>query len=72
MNMYATVSTGYRSGGFNGSTYTPGIGADIYDEETLTNMELGFKSTLMDGRVRLNASIFQYVYEDLQVNAVAE
>jgi len=72
VNMYATVSTGYRSGGFNGSTYTPGIGADFYDEETLTNMELGFKSTLMDGRMRLNASIFQYVYEDLQVNAVAE
>ncbi len=72
VNAYATYSTGYRSGGFNGSTYTPGIGADAYDEETLSNMEVGVKSTLMDGRVRLNASYFQYSYEDLQVNEVAE
>jgi len=72
VNAYATYSTGYRSGGFNGSTYTAGVGPDIYDEENMTNMEAGFKSTLMDGRVRLNASVFRYEYEDLQVNAVAE
>jgi iron complex outermembrane receptor protein len=72
MNVYATYSTGYRSGGFNGGSYTPGLGADGYDEEDMTNIELGFKSTLMDGRMRLNASAFQYDYEDLQVNSVAE
>ena len=72
VNAYATYSTGYRSGGFNGTTYTPGVGADFYDEETMTNMELGLKSTLMDGRVRVNAAVFRYEYDDLQVNAVSE
>ena len=72
VNAYATYSTGYRSGGFNGSTYTPGIGADFFDEETMTNMEVGLKSTLLDGRMRINASVFRYEYEDLQVNAVSE
>ena len=72
VNAYATLSTGYRSGGFNGSTYVEGLGADAYDEETMTNMEAGFKSTLLDGRMRINAAVFRYEYEDLQVNAVAE
>ncbi len=72
VNAYATVSTGYRSGGFNGSTFVEGNGADAYGEETMTNMEVGFKSTLLDGRMRVNAAVFRYEYEDLQVNAVAE
>ncbi len=71
-NAYATYSTGYRSGGFNGGTYNAGLGADSFGEETITNMELGLKSTMMDGRLRVNASVFRYDYEDLQVNAVAE
>lgn len=72
VNVYGTFSTGYRSGGFNGSSYTPGVGPDAFDEETIENIEVGLKSTLLDGRARLNAALFRYEYTDLQVNGVSE
>jgi iron complex outermembrane receptor protein len=73
---YASVSTGYKSGGYNttrtviGSPetgfFTPASATEPFKEETNTNFELGVKSSLMDGRMRLNSSIFVYRYEDLQ------
>ena len=72
VNVYGTYSTGYRSGGFNGSTYNLGAGPDVFDEETITNVEVCLKSTLLDGRLRVNAAAFRYEYDDLQVNGVAE
>lgn len=49
---YATVSTGFRSGGFN----APGV--PDFKAETLTNMEVGTKSTWLQGRLLLNAALF--------------
>jgi len=65
---YFKLSKGYVSGGFNprspsGDTFTEG-----YDEETVYTYELGWKTTLADGRVQLNGAIFYNDYEDLQVN----
>jgi iron complex outermembrane receptor protein len=68
-NLYASYSTGYRSGGFNGDSYDAvNDRADAFDEEEITSMEVGFKSDLMDGRARLNASFYKYEYENLQVS----
>lgn len=63
LTVYATYSEGYKSGGldFNG-----GIRTD-FDEEQLNSWEIGFKSTLADGRVRLAGAIFSLDWEDLQV-----
>lgn len=36
------------------------------DPESLDAYEIGYKATLMDGRVQLDAAAFWYVYEDLQ------
>ena len=50
-----------------GLTYTtPGDKFD-YDEETAESLELGYKGTLADGSVQLNAAIFMTDYGDLQV-----
>lgn len=58
---YASVSTGYKSGGFNlGSMQDP------VDEEKITAFELGYKWTLQD-RLRMNAAAFYYDYKDIQV-----
>ena len=38
-----------------------------YDEEILLSYEAGFKSTLMDGRARVNGSFYYYNYSDYQV-----
>ena len=64
--VYASVGTGYKSGGINVGFGDPAE-FNIYDEETLLAVEGGFKSTLWDGRARLNVSAFYYDYEDLQV-----
>lgn len=61
--IYATVSTGYKSGGFSGSSIT----SPSYQPETITAYEVGFKSEFADRRIRLNAAAFYYDYSDLQV-----
>ena len=56
------------SGGFNsriaGFTFVP-----AYDPETVTQLELGFKGTARDGRLRYGVAIFDSDYEDMQVSA---
>lgn len=39
---------------------------DEYDKEVTTNLELGFKSTLLDGRLTLNGAIFNTQIDDNQ------
>jgi iron complex outermembrane receptor protein len=85
--IYGTYSEGFKSGGFTqrvfppivpGFTAPPGT-PDLqliptYDPEFVNVLEAGFKTTLADGMVRLNGSIFDTDYEDLQVqvfNSVA-
>jgi len=58
---YATVSTGYKAGGFN-----RGEVLDEYDPETILAYEIGFKHVFLDGRARSNVAAFYYDYEDLQ------
>ena len=64
---YATISTGYKAPGFNESA-TPS-GDLAVDEETVINYELGLKSSWLDNRLRVNASVFHQRFEDYQVQA---
>ncbi|HET6565680.1 MAG TPA: TonB-dependent receptor [Xanthomonadales bacterium] len=64
---YGSISTGFKGGGYE-DTPANAIGANFaFDPETVTNYEIGFKATLMDGRMRLNATTFYMDYKDLQV-----
>lgn len=73
LNLYANWSQGFRSGGFNlngvgaaaAGAGIPGI-EDQYRKELSNNIELGFKSQLADGRVRLNGALFRTDVEDQQ------
>jgi iron complex outermembrane recepter protein len=59
--VYATWSKGFRPGGINRrSTIAP------YAEDTLINYELGLKSTLADGAVRINAAAFMQDWKSFQ------
>ncbi len=62
---YARFSQGFKSGGFNGRANSP-TEATEYDPETADSFEVGAKSTLWDGRLRLNGAIFQTSYENFQ------
>ncbi len=65
--VYASIGTGFKSGGYNGSPVNDWSAMTAYSEETLTAYELGIKATLSDGAMQLNAAAFHYDYEDKQV-----
>ena len=48
--LYAGISTGFKAGGFESS----GSDAPSFDPETVTTYSVGFKTTLLDNRLRLN------------------
>jgi iron complex outermembrane receptor protein len=59
---YASISTGYKSGGLQD-------GGRPYGAETLTNYEFGTKNTFMGGRVTFNNSIYYMDFKDFQFSA---
>jgi len=62
---YASVTRGYRSGGFNESFVDP---SDIsFDPEYSWNYELGFKSSWLDNRIIMNMAAFYIDWKDQQV-----
>lgn len=58
---YATVSRGFRPGGIN---RRGDFGA--YQPDYLTNYELGFKTTLANGLLRLNGAVYQQDWKNFQ------
>lgn len=66
LNTYIRYATGYRSGSFNGEAF----GSDYFDEETMETWEIGLKSDWWDGRMRVNAALYTYEWDDLQVSQV--
>jgi iron complex outermembrane receptor protein len=63
--LYGSISTGYRSGGFNLGTVAPGV--DSFDEETLISYEVGYKGSLAEDSLLLELVAYLYDYSDLQV-----
>jgi outer membrane receptor protein involved in Fe transport len=65
VSSYVSLSRGYKAGGFN-----LGIVPDDlreFEAEALINLEAGIKSLLLEGRLRLNASVFVSRHDDQQV-----
>lgn len=60
--MYASIQKGFKSGGYNiGSSQR-----DPFEPEDIWSYEVGLKSELSDGRIRLNMAAFYYDYTNLQ------
>ena len=78
--LFASVTTGYKPGGFGSFTITqtgipaeyglylavPGDKPTSFEPEFVTSFDLGYKGTLMDGRMQLSVNAFFYDYKDLQ------
>ena len=61
---YTSISTGFKSGGFNGRAQSTVFIA--FNPERATTYEVGLKSELLDRRLRLNAAAFLTNYDDIQ------
>jgi len=61
VNVYANAAKGFRSGGFNS------LNQPSYGPENVWTYELGTKTALLDGRLRINVAIFYSDYKDYQV-----
>lgn len=68
-NVYASISKGYKPGGFNNvSLLLPQI-APEFDPEIAWNYEAGFKGAVLDDRLQSNLSLFYMKWRDIQVDA---
>ena len=65
--LFASVSRGFKSGGFSGAFAFDASELPSFEPETVWAYEVGAKWEGFDRRVRLNGSFFYYDYEDLQV-----
>lgn len=64
--VYGFVATGHKMGGLNApNLYRP---ARTFGAEDLVDYELGWKSTMLDGRLRSQIGAYYTVYQDYQVN----
>ena len=77
-SVYIAYKKAFKSGGIDNSALPTasinplsptfeGFDALIYDSEEADGFEIGLKSNLMDGNMRLNATYYKYEYTDLQV-----
>nr|WP_246350661.1 TonB-dependent receptor [Sphingobium boeckii] len=71
--IYASVAKGNKPGGFNnsaGTGFSPvPDNLKAYNEEEMWVYEAGFKTSWLDRRLTLNASVFYIDWSDIQVNS---
>ena len=70
--VYFTYSEGYRDGGFP-ARFTGVVPVPLpnYEPEFVENFEVGYKTTLLDGRLRANVAAFRMDYTDMQISATS-
>lgn len=70
--IYASYATGFKAGGFNDGNLATAVNrnAVVYKPELLSAIEVGFKGRYLQRRLQINASLFSYRYDDLQLSAV--
>ena len=64
--LYASVSKGFKSGGFGAAPESAAAAQIPLEPETAWNYEIGSKSDLFDGTLRLNLAAYYTDYTDLQ------
>ena len=71
ITLWGAWKNGYKAGGYSAPTVlTSSFGVDniTFDEEDADGFEVGIKTTLMEGRMRLNVTAYDYSFKDLQVS----
>jgi iron complex outermembrane receptor protein len=66
---YATLSSGYKAGGFNDGTAASNPFL-TYDPEKLNSLEAGVKGRFLNNSLQLTAAVFRYDYKNLQLTSL--
>lgn len=66
--LYASVTRGFKSGGFQGIAGSGAGQSTPYDPEYAWSYEAGAKTQWLDGRLLANVSVFRTDYKDLQIS----
>ena len=69
VNLYARIAKGYRAPSIQGRLLF-GDTISVATTETLLSYETGFKADLFDKRARIDADVFYYKVDDMQLTAV--
>jgi iron complex outermembrane receptor protein len=66
---YFTRASGFSAGGFSGGNvpFLPNGGFHSFGPETLVTNEVGVRADLLDRRLRLNVTLFNGQYDDIQI-----
>ncbi len=67
VNLYGRLATGFRAPSIANRF---GSGISVGQTETITSIEGGIKSDLLDGQMRLNAAVYLWEMSDQQLTAV--
>ena len=68
LNMYASVTQGFKGGGFNANSITPDKGDQTFRPERSVDYELGAKVRLLDRKLAINMAAFRSDFTDLQLS----
>jgi iron complex outermembrane receptor protein len=72
--VYLRVASGFRPGGSNvagGNGYLPGV-PPTYAPDKTTDYEIGYKGTLLGGRLALLPSLYYITWSDVQIGVLNE
>lgn len=70
--VFAAYRTGYKSGGYSLASIlleSTNVENITFDPEEAEGFEIGMKAVLLEGRLRLDGSVYRYNFKDLQVNS---
>lgn len=69
-SLFGRVAEGFRAQSIQGRDVAFEAPPSVADAETITSFEVGTKSDLLDNTLRLNAALFYYIIDDIQLSAI--
>ncbi len=69
-SIYGRIASGFRAQSIQGRDVAFLEFPTVADPETILSYEIGYKADLVDNRLRLNASVFHYIVDDMQLSII--
>ncbi|WP_233079505.1 TonB-dependent receptor [Rheinheimera soli] len=69
-SLYGRLASGFRAQSIQGRDVAFEAPPSVAESETITSVEVGTKSDLLDDSLRLNGALFYYTIDDIQLSAI--